>query len=210
MPDFSEKRDAENIAILAHRKIIMARRVNRIVGHIASLLPDDVSTILDVGAGTGEIALGVLRHKPALKITCADVYIRPKTFIDVREYDGKKLPFADNAFDAVMTIDVLHHCEDPVATLQECARVACKWVIIKDHVAGTPWDTIRLRFMDWIGNRAHGVELPYNYLSKTDWQKAFSKTGLTEDKQVYRLGLYPYPAEWVFGGSLHCLYLLHL
>ena len=210
MPSLSGKQDTENLAILAHRKIIMGRRVRRIACHIAELLPDEVSTVLDVGAGTGEIALAVLRHKPALEITGADVYRRPKTFIEVREYDGKTMPFADNSFDAVMTIDVLHHCDDPVAILQECARVARKWVVIKDHTANTSWDKIRLRFMDWVGNRAHGVVLPYNYLSETEWQTAFSQTGLIINKQAPRLGLYPQPAEIFFGSSLHCFYLLQL
>lgn len=208
MANPSETQESENLAVLAHRKIIMGRRVSRIAENIAQLLPDDVTTVLDVGAGTGEIALAVLRHKPDLEITGADVYIRPKTFIPVKEYDGKKLPFADNAFDAVMTVDVLHHCDDPVATLGECARVAKNWVIVKDHVSNTGWDENRLRFMDWVGNRAHGVVLPYNYLSQTQWHEAFTRIGLTKIQQIPRLGLYPQPAELLFGSSLHCLYLL--
>ncbi len=208
MSNPSETQESENLAVRAHRKIIMGRRVSRIAENIADLLPADVTTVLDVGAGTGEIALAVLRHKPALDITGADVYIRPKTFIPVKEYDGKKLPFGDNSFDAVMTVDVLHHCDAPVATLAECARVAKQWVIIKDHVSNNSWDETRLRFMDWVGNRAHGVVLPYNYLSLEQWQQAFAQTGLTEIQQVPRLGLYPQPAELLFGGGLHCLYLL--
>jgi SAM-dependent methyltransferase len=207
MANPSDPAHSENLAVRAHRKIIMGRRVSRIADNIAQLLPAEVSTVLDVGAGTGEIALAVLRRRPATDITGADVYIRPKTFIPVKEYDGTTLPFADNTFDAVMTVDVLHHCASPAATLQECARVAKTWVIIKDHVSKNSWDETRLRFMDWVGNRAHGVVLPYNYLSPTDWQQAFDQAGLTRTRQVEHLGLYPQPAELLFGGSLHCLYL---
>jgi SAM-dependent methyltransferase len=200
---------SENLAVHAHRKFIMGRRVKRLVDHIVNLIPDKSSTILDVGTGTGEIAQAILEKKTTVNITGTDVYVRPRTIIPVIKYDGCHLPFADNAFDLVMVIDVLHHCTDPTATLSECARVARQGLIIKDHIANNLWDRARLRFMDWIGNRAHGVALPYNYLSSEEWNKALVMNKLRLKKEVRRLNLYPHPAELLFGGSLHCLYLLY-
>ena len=208
MPD-SPSDTSENLAVHAHRKIIMGRRVHKLAASIATLIPQDCSTILDVGAGTGEIAQAILEKNPSLQITGTDVYLRPKTFIPVIEYNGQELPFADNTFDLVMTVDVLHHCTDPLATLKECARVAEKGVIIKDHVANSRWDRTVLRFMDWVGNRAHGVVLPYNYLSSREWDNSFEANGLALKNQVKHLHIYPQPAELFFGGSLHCLYLLY-
>ncbi len=199
---------SENLAVRAHRKMIMGRRVRQISKHIAEIIPVDVVSMLDVGAGTGEMALAIKNHRPRLDINGVDVYVRPKTFVPVKKYDGIKLPFADGAFDAVMTVDVLHHCADPVATLEECARVARRWVIIKDHVSNNSLDKATLRFMDWVGNRAHGVVLPYNYLSSIDWEEAFDRIDLIKINQCDRLELYPQPLETIFGGSLHCLYLL--
>lgn len=208
MSKFPSHTSSENLAILAHRKVLMGRRVRQLSKHISRIIPFGVASMLDVGAGTGEMALAVNQYRPKLDITGVDVYIRPKTFIPVKKYDGVKLPFEKGTFDAVMTVDVLHHCSDPVATLRECARVARRWMIIKDHVLNSPWDKAKLRFMDWVGNRFQGVMLPYHYLSLRDWKEAFAKIGLIEKTQVHQLELYPQPIETLFGGSLHCLYLL--
>lgn len=198
----------ENIAVVTHRQIIMNRRVRRISKHIAQLIPADISTLLDVGAGSGEMAQSIARFRPELSISGVDVYVRPRTFIPIVKYDGVTLPFADSSVDVVTTIDVLHHCDDPVAVLRECSRVAKKWVIVKDHVSNNFFDHIVLRFMDWVGNRAHGVVLPYNYLSTRDWSLAFESAGLRSLKQIEHIDLYPQPFELLFGGSLHCLHLL--
>ena len=193
----------ENLAVRTHRRLVMNRRVQRLAAHIATLVPDDAVRILDVGAGTGELAVAVSDLRPDVSFTGVDVYIRPQTFIPVTDYDGKTLPFEDDSFDAVTIVDVLHHCDDPAAVLVECARVARRWVIIKDHIADSRWQYRVLRFMDWVGNRAHGVVLPYNYLSSDAWQSAFIAAGLQPRRQITRLGLYPQPFSLVFDADLH-------
>ena len=45
--------------------------------------------MLDVGAGTGEMAQAVNSFRPDLNVSGVDVYIRPKTFIPIVKYDGK-------------------------------------------------------------------------------------------------------------------------
>ncbi|MBS1186366.1 MAG: SAM-dependent methyltransferase [Burkholderiaceae bacterium] len=198
----------ENAAILAHRSLVMNRRVRRLSSLIAEIIPMGASTLLDVGAGSGEMALAVSRFRPELAVSGVDVFVRPKTFIPVAEYDGTRLPFDDDSIDVVMTVDVLHHCDDPVAVLRECARVASKWVVIKDHVCDSAYDRVMLRFMDWVGNRAHGVVLPYNYLSSSGWDAAFEQAGLRSVQHSRKLAIYPMPFDLVFGGTLHCLHLL--
>lgn len=198
----------ENMGVLIHRAFIMDRHVSRITTLMAELVYEDVISLLDVGAGTGEIAQAICKIRPELIISGVDVKIRPKTFIPVVDYDGNQLPFDDNAFDAVIIIDVLHHCNDPIAMLQECSRVSKKWVLIKDHISETPLNRAILRFMDWIGNRAHGVVLPYNYLSSAEWASVFNQTGLHDVRKLNQFDLYPIPFDLIFGGSLHCLHLL--
>ena len=198
----------ENIAVKAHRSVVMGRRVKQISKNIAGIIPDNVVSMLDVGAGTGEMAFAVNNFRPELTVSGVDVYIRPKTFVPVVKYDGDVLPFGDASFDAVMSVDVLHHCNDPVAVLKECARVSKRYVIIKDHIADSNYDFKVLSFMDWVGNRAHGVVLPYNYLSSSAWQTAFDEAGLNIVQSVKNLELYPMPFDLIFGGDLHCLYLL--
>lgn len=200
--------DRENIAVQIHRELVMARRVRQLAMNLATVIPDEVVSLLDVGAGTGELACAIHQLRPDLDISGVDVYIRPKTLIPVRKYDGSRLPFDDASMDAVMAVDVLHHCKDPISVLRECARVSREWIIIKDHTADKLGDKQILRFMDWVGNRAHGVELPYNYLSTTEWAKAFRDAGLASYRQINTLGLYPFPFSLIFDGSLHCLHLL--
>ena len=57
--------------------------------------------------------------------------------------------------------------------------------------------------MDWVGNAGHGVRLPYNYLSRAQWQRLWAQTGLEVDRIEERLGLYPRPASWLFERGLH-------
>lgn len=199
---------SENLAVKAHRKIVMGRRVHQISKNISSLIPEDVLSVLDVGAGTGEMAQAIQSFRPKLFFSGVDVYLRPKTFIPIVKYNGAVLPFDDNSFDAVIIVDVLHHCKDPVSVLKECARVSKRWVIIKDHVSDGILDSKILTFMDWVGNRAHGVVLPYNYLSSSDWNLAFDKVGLKSLKGINQLKLYPLPFDAIFGRSLHCIHLL--
>ena len=199
---------SENLAVKVHRKVVMGRRVQQISKNISNLIPEGSLSVLDVGAGTGEMAQSIQSFKPELSFTGVDVCIRPKTFIPVVKYDGNILPFDDNSFDMVIIVDVLHHCKDPVSVLKECARVSKQHVIIKDHVSDSTFDSRVLAFMDWFGNRAHGVVLPYNYLSSLEWSSAFTKAGLISEKQITDLSLYPMPLDLIFGSSLHCIHLL--
>ena len=87
--------------------------------------------------------------------------------------------------------------------LAECVRVARRAVIVKDHYCNNQFDNARLRFMDWVGNRSHGVRLPYNYLSRRQWRTLYGDLGLFSDVTLETLKLYPIPFRWVFDAQLH-------
>ncbi len=201
-------REYENIAVNIHRHLIMNRRVSRLAQAINAILPDETKTLLDVGAGSGEMAIAVGRLRDNLVVEGVDVFIRPNVQIPVKAYDGYTLPFENNAFDVVMLIDVLHHCDDPEIVLKECKRVSRHYILIKDHIADSHYDTLILRLMDWIGNRAHGVQLPFKYFSTAAWEALFSALGLKKSRSYDDLALYPKPINWLFGGTLHCCWLL--
>jgi hypothetical protein len=60
--------------------------------------------------------------------------------------------------------------------------------------------------MDEIGNRRHGVALPYHYLSGREWRGVIDRLGVTPSVwEVGGLGLYPWPASVVAGGRLHVM-----
>jgi SAM-dependent methyltransferase len=187
---------------LAHRQLVAGRRVRVLAGHIAPLL-DPSASVLDVGAGDGALARTLLDLRPDVTIRGVDVLARPTTEIEVTLFDGHTLPFPDASFDDVLLVDVLHHADDPVALLGECARVARSAVVLKDHDRDGFLASRTLRFMDWVGNARYGVRLPYNYLSWRRWQSAFASVGLELDSLCRRLGLYPRPASWIFDRRLH-------
>lgn len=184
-----------------HRHVVFSRRVEVLAETIANLLPQG-SRVLDVGAGSGEIAAAILAQRPDLSIEGCDVYVRPDTHIPVREFDGRTLPFEDRSLDYAILVDVLHHTDDPSELLREVSRVAGA-IIIKDHYRNGLLAGPRLRFMDWVGNAPHGVRLPYNYLSRGEWQRLWAKLGLKVRRITEKIRLYPAPLSWFFGFGLH-------
>jgi ubiquinone/menaquinone biosynthesis C-methylase UbiE len=169
---------------------------------LSELLPHNAS-VLDVGCGDGLIAQQIMEKRGDLTVKGIDVMVRPQTHIPVEKFDGRKIPYADASFDAVMFVDVLHHTDDPFILLQEARRVSRQAVVIKDHIRQGFLAGQTLRFMDWVGNARHGVVLPYNYWTLQQWTDAFSKLGWRLVENRTRLGLYPPPASWVFERSLH-------
>jgi SAM-dependent methyltransferase len=145
----------------------------------------------------------ITADRPDLQYMGIDVLVRDDTRIPVTRFDGRHIPFADQSWEFVMFVDVLHHTEDPMILLREAARVAKKGVLIKDHLLDAFLAGSRLRFMDTVGNRRHGVALPFNYWRKEQWLSAFRELELLVNSWDGNLRLYPGPADWVFGRSLH-------
>ncbi|KQO04925.1 MULTISPECIES: class I SAM-dependent methyltransferase [unclassified Sphingomonas] len=189
-----------------HDKLVFGRRVRRLAAVIAERLPDG-ARVLDVGCGSGDLAVLIMQKRPDVVIEGIDVLVRPDTAIPVHAFDGAHIPFGDNAFDAAIVVDVLHHTDDPEAVLAEIARIA-PMVIIKDHLRDGIAANTTLRFMDWVGNAAHGVRLPYNYLSRKEWTNIWRTLDLGSSRFATRLSLYPRPFSWLFDRGLHFVTVL--
>ena len=190
-----------------HSNLVYPRRVRRLVALLPELIPD-YSTVLDVGCGDGLIAKLLASARPDISVHGLEVKRRPQSHIPVTEFDGSTIPFPDSSFDVVMLIDVVHHAEHGHALLREVSRVSRQRVVIKDHNRNGFLAGATLRFMDWFGNRHHGVSLPYHYWSRSEWRQAFPRTGLIPGKYREDLGLYPWPASLLFGRGLHFLMAL--
>ncbi|MGN6513612.1 MAG: class I SAM-dependent methyltransferase [Lysobacteraceae bacterium] len=128
--------------------------------------------VLEVGTGTGGIAHYLATHATIrCEVTSVDV-------VDVRRVhdgyrflrvDGTTLPFADAAFDVVISNHVIEHVGDREAQrahLRECRRVLAaegrgylavpnRWMLVEPHY--------RLAFLSWL---PHGWRSPYLRLAR--------------------------------------------
>ena len=184
-----------------HQKFVAARRVQVLAGHLAALIPTR-ARVLDVGCGDGLIDHLISERRADVSIHGIDVLVRQHTPILVKGFDGTTIPYSDASFDVVMFVDVLHHIVDPFVLLREAQRVAST-ILIKDHFRDGFLSGTTLRFMDWVGNAHHGVALPYNYWPRLEWDQAFAELQLKVGATNARLGLYTWPASWIFERGLH-------
>ena len=143
-----------------HEGAVYPRRVRVLGERIADLLPREAG-VLDVGCGDGSVARALLARRPDVRVEGIDVLVRPDAAIPVMHFDGRTIPHEDGSFDAAVVVDVLHHADDPDALLRETVRVARRCVVVKDHLTDGFLAEPTLRFMDSVGNRRHGVALPY-------------------------------------------------
>jgi len=182
--------------------LVFGRRTRVLAAALAPYIPRDAK-VLDIGCGDGTISALLQESRPDLSIEGVEIAPRPTCRIPSRAFDGSHLPFADLSFDACLFVDVLHHTTDVSPLLREAARVARSYVVLKDHLSENFLDQATLRFMDWIGNRPHGVTLTYNYQSLRLWQEHFAVCGLQAAQFSTQLPLYPPPFSLLFGRKLH-------
>lgn len=187
-----------------HSQLVLDRRLRVLSEQALKLLPYS-GNVLDVGCGNGVISRQIMDARPQLSIQGIDVLKRPSCAIPMDIYDGNHFPFEDNSVDTVMFMDVLHHTDDAMRLMIEAARVSSQSIVIKDHLCNSAIASRILAFMDWIGNRSHGVRLPYNYWSTEQWQQAWKQLGNEPDAWVTDIDLYPWFAKPLFENGLHFL-----
>jgi SAM-dependent methyltransferase len=165
--------------------------------------------LLDVGGGTGVIAEAIQRLLPVDKVETIDVVDRFFNGLSVAThvYDGETLPFEDASFDAATINNVMHHIPIDVRprVMAEIRRVVSGPVYIKDHVARTALDHLKLIALDAIGNIPFGGMIKANYLSMPEWHELAGNAGyeIAESRcGTYRRGamaaLFPNRLEAVF------------
>ena len=154
--------------------------------------------VLDVGGGTGIIAQALKDLFGVAHVTSVDIEDRFLKTLDIetRVYDGVTLPFADASFDCVTFSNVLHHVPPAVrpGLMWECRRVVCRGPIyIKDHVAASGLDHVRLFALDAMGNLPFSGMVKASYLTAGDWEQLAAGCGARIAERVggeYRAGLF--------------------
>lgn len=115
------------------------------INSTVSIVPDDVETVLDVGAGhsvfleTLEMNRGI--RGVGIEITDSKVEYGQKKGIDIRKGSAERLDFPDDSFDMVVSTEVIEHLPYGIyeSALKEMRRVAKKYIIIS-----VPYDEDRV------------------------------------------------------------------
>jgi SAM-dependent methyltransferase len=98
-------------------------RLSLIFDQIRSFIPLDCS-VLDIGCGDG--GLGKLIAGLGNRVSLCDVYENPSVSSAGLPFSlfsqGRPLPFK-GPFNVALLSSVLHHCDDPVALIADCARI---------------------------------------------------------------------------------------
>jgi SAM-dependent methyltransferase len=185
-----------------HDAYVRKRRVRQLGQVLAQVIPCGAS-VLDVGSGDGLLSLYIETLRPDVQIQGIDVLARHDARLPVQLFDGVTIPDSPKSRDVVLFADVLHHTADPMILLREAVRVARHSIIIKDHTKDGVLAGPTLAFMDRVGNAQRGIALPHNYWTRHLWLDAFQILELSVADWRDDLKLYPWPADLIFGRSLH-------
>jgi SAM-dependent methyltransferase len=191
----------------SHQSLVFGRRVHVLAKLLSAKVPGN-SSLLDIGCGDGTISSLIQSAVPSVQIQGIEIAERPACRIPCRLFDGLHIPFPDATFDVSMFVDVLHHTNNIRKLLAEASRVSRRFLLIKDHLSESPLDFYTLKFMDWIGNRPHGVVLPNNYQSRSQWNTYFAGAQLSLRAWQDQVPLYFFPFSGIFGRKLHFVALL--
>lgn len=129
--------------------------------------------VIDIGSGRCYIAKEI-QAKNKAEVVCLDIKDLSQTGMKVVVYDGKKIPFRDNAFDTALVAYVLHHCEDQMKVLKEVVRVTKGSIIIFEDTKPSPFTNA----MDFLSNKLRGVETPFKFRTEKEWMSIFKKLNL--------------------------------
>jgi demethylmenaquinone methyltransferase/2-methoxy-6-polyprenyl-1,4-benzoquinol methylase len=155
-------------------------RWRRLVVQLAGLRPD--ASLLDLGAGTGDLAREALRQQPAAHVTAADFTLemmrvgqRNETRLNWSAADALFLPFADESFDAAVSGFLMRNVIDLHKALCEQFRVLKSGgrVVILDTTRPkknllSPFIWIHMHFViPMLGRLISGEGDAYKYLPDT-------------------------------------------
>ena len=200
-----------NVIDIMNQKLV--GRADLIFSYTQHYIPANAS-ILDIGAGTGTIAKRF--HDAGYNIIMHDIkgdgtekrvpaVVDSGIPYDLHDND-EPLKYESNKFDMSLLNCVMHHCDNPMAVLDEAIRVTGKRIAILESVYGVTREEISDKvyeqnpkmydlffslgkeeqkkygtFLDWFLNKAsfrNNAYVPFNFNTPENWEKIFAEKGL--------------------------------
>jgi len=142
---------------------------NTFIDHVASLGVRS-GVALDAGTGPGQIPIKLALKLPQLEIVGIDLSeamlakarkgavaagVEDKVRFDLG--DARRLPYPDHHFDLAMCNSLLHHAADPLATLNELARVTRQQGALLLRDLRRPSSLAFLFHVSWFGRHYQGL-----------------------------------------------------
>lgn len=179
----------------------------RIKGINDQILPwlNSGDRILDVGCGFGDLGRMIMespRCPARVKVMGLEKTIRDHAQIPTEYYSGDQIPYSNDSFDIIILADVLHHAINPHRLIDECARIAKRYLIIKDHKLDGVWARYRISTMDWFSNIPYDIPCIYCYNRLLDWHRFYQQHRLYPIFEAHALKLYPYFLNTILGGRI--------
>lgn len=159
----------------------------KVWGALKVAMAGPFANALDFGSGDGWYARKVMDEGVVNQVTAIDVKRREHVHIEPLLYGGDRLPFESGSFDLSYSVDVLHHCPDPEAAIQELLRVTRSCIVIKDHTYESATGKFALAVLDEIGNRRFGIPSPHNYQNRWRWDDYFQQLGWRKTQLIHPL-----------------------
>ena len=138
------------------------------------------SSILDVGCAKGFMLYDFSKLIPGIHLKGIDIseYAIDNSISEIKKFvqvaDAKKLPFPDNCFDVVVSINTVHNLErsECALALQEISRVSKKYSFITVDAYRNDEEKKRMLAWNLTGKTIMSVE---------EWKLFFKEVGYTGD-----------------------------
>lgn len=184
---------------------LMRHRGRRKWRWVATALPELTrgASLLDLGAGEGHVGWAANQEAGAI-VQLADVVDYHTAALPFVRYDGRRLPFEDDDFDATLLVFVLHHADAPERVLKEAARVTRGPVVVMESLVVNRPQARLLRFLDTVANRlrAGGLLRPQeqtlDFRTDDAWRRTFTGLGFRVVSATYR-------GRWIHPQALYVL-----
>jgi SAM-dependent methyltransferase len=125
-PAFDDKKLWENYG----RTDDYAERIDT----VQRLIPADVSSILDIGCGRGDVINVIQSNNARMRLVGMDVSPDALEYVESPSVLASlpDAPFPDQSFDLVICLEVLEHIDDPyyARSLEEIQRLAGRYILI--------------------------------------------------------------------------------